>query len=47
VNARKAEVRAARSQIETVLGPDGRRWRWSIGASRLGDLLIVLEELDA
>jgi hypothetical protein len=47
VNARKAEPRAARSQIETVLGPDVRCWQWSIGASRHLDLLIVLEDVDA
>jgi hypothetical protein len=47
VNARKAEARAARGQIESALGPDVRRWPWSISVSRLLDLLIVLEEAGA
>lgn len=47
MNAGKAEARAARRQIETALGPDVRRWPWSIGVSRLLDLWLVLEERDA
>jgi hypothetical protein len=41
------QARGARSQIENALGPDVQSWPWSIGASRLLDLLIVLEEVGA
>jgi hypothetical protein len=40
------QARAARGQVENALGSDVRRWPFTIGASRLIDLWIVLEERD-
>jgi hypothetical protein len=41
---RREAAREARRDVEDALGPDVRSWRWSLGASRLLDLWIVLEE---
>ena len=47
MNARTAEARAARGQVEDTLGADVLRWIWTIRTSRLIDLWIVVEERDA
>jgi hypothetical protein len=38
------QARAARATVEDALGPDVHAWRWAIGASRLIDLWISMEE---
>jgi hypothetical protein len=47
MKARRAAARDARGQIEQALGPDVRRWPWAIGASRLIDLWLALDQCDA
>jgi hypothetical protein len=42
--SRRDQARAARRLVEDSLGPDVHSWPVSIGASRLIDLWIVLEE---
>ena len=43
---RARQARAARGQVEDALGHDVRRWPWTLGASRLIDLWLAIEERD-